>query len=677
MLVALVLLLTITETPFQSSVDQALGLAQNRDWKGAMAVLDRAWTDDPAAFDANNLHYLRGRIAEEQKDWGRAAEEFGQIGPKNPLRALAAWHGANAAMRLGAADRAAQLVDELPPDFPSELRIRLAHDAPPALALKIVNTMTARDARLQRALIVGDTPALWALLRESNADDAALESARRLQAVASDSREWKDLGAAFVAQRQFGPAVVAYQHLSLDPEFAAEAQYQLARIRFLTQDYAGALERYRAVAVAFPGTDWEKDAEYQVGNSLWRLRQYKEAEQAYVDYIDRYKSKGAPESAIRDLVDIHRSLGENAKAIALIDRTLAERVTTATRQVLIFTKAKILYGQQKFPAALQLIRQLKGTRLQSTAGGTSADEVAYFEALCLERIGQKTAAKAAWLKLAGDPNTYYGQRAAEKAGISPSRFSSNNGIVCANSPDPVLEQIKTRLAQRRREPQAGIAASTSTDAVTELVFLQLWDEASLWLDRTRRPDPALAADVSYASGHYNRAILYADRLGPAAAANPDTQSLVYPPAFRASICRAALRFGVDPLWLHAIIWQESKYDPAAQSGAAARGLMQFIPDTAEEIAKNAGIANLTLDRLYDADTSIQLGAYYWSTLMAEFKSPELALAAYNGGPDNVRRWQDKWPDSDGEFFVSDIGFTETKRYVQAVFSARAAYGRLN
>jgi soluble lytic murein transglycosylase-like protein len=61
--------------------------------------------------------------------------------------------------------------------------------------------------------------------------------------------------------------------------------------------------------------------------------------------------------------------------------------------------------------------------------------------------------------------------------------------------------------------------------------------------------------------------------------------------------------------------------------------------------------------------------------MDEFKQPELALAAYNGGPENVRRWRDKWPNADIEFFVSDIGFVETKRYVQAVFAARAAYGR--
>ena len=150
-----------------------------------------------------------------------------------------------------------------------------------------------------------------------------------------------------------------------------------------------------------------------------------------------------------------------------------------------------------------------------------------------------------------------------------------------------------------------------------------------------------------------------------------TRPLVYPAGYRTVICEAAERFKVDPLWLHAIIWQESKYNPNSRSGAAARGLMQFIPDTANAVGVKIGLGTVSLEKLFDPAVSIQLGAAYWAFLMDKFKSPELALAAYNGGPDNVERWLNK--SSDPELFVSDIGFVETKKYVMSVVTAHAAY----
>ena len=76
--------------------------------------------------------------------------------------------------------------------------------------------------------------------------------------------------------------------------------------------------------------------------------------------------------------------------------------------------------------------------------------------------------------------------------------------------------------------------------------------------------------------------------------------------------------------------------------------------------------------------NIQLGAWYWSSLIKKVKYPELALAAYNGGLDNVQRWKNKWAgaSNDLEMFVADIGFDETKRYVMAVFAAHAAYAQI-
>ena len=340
---------------------------------------------------------------------------------------------------------------------------------------------------------------------------------------------------------------------------------------------------------------------------------------------------------------------------------------------MIFTRAKILYGEGKYSSALQSIRQLKGARLQNVANGTSSEELAYLEALTLSKLGMAPAAKTAWKKIAANPDSYYGQLAAQQLGISPtpSHDGSSGASVCESGVDRSREEAIDRLSRKRR-PFLNEDAGTR-DVVGELMFLQLWDEASFWIDHTRRPDARLAADLGYASGRYDRAITHARRIS---GSGPATQALLYPAGFRETICRAAVQNGVDPLWLHAIIWQESKYNPSAVSGASARGLMQFIPDTAEALAAKAGVPDLTLDKLYDPDTSIRLGAYYWSSLLSEFESPELALAAYNAGPDNVRRWRDKWPGSP-EFFVLDIGFTETKRYVQAVFGARAVYGRGN
>jgi soluble lytic murein transglycosylase len=106
--------------------------------------------------------------------------------------------------------------------------------------------------------------------------------------------------------------------------------------------------------------------------------------------------------------------------------------------------------------------------------------------------------------------------------------------------------------------------------------------------------------------------------------------------------------------------------------------MQFIPETAGSVAQALGLEVLSMDRLYDPGISIKLGARYWSELLETFQYPEMALAAYNGGPDNVLRWKNKSANASfqPELFVADIGFVETKQYVMAVFAARAAYAYL-
>src|SRR5262249_55564673 len=154
------------------------------------------------------------------------------------------------------------------------------------------------------------------------------------------------------------------------------------------------------IAEAFEGTGWAKDATYQIGSAYWRLGQYSNAEKAYLDYIERFGARTVQEGATRNLIDVYRALGENAKAKTLLDRTLAKRLSTPTRQSLLFTKAKILYSQKKYTRAVEIFRQLGRTRIQAGPGNTSKDEVRYFEAMSLARAGNTAGAKTIWKNLA-------------------------------------------------------------------------------------------------------------------------------------------------------------------------------------------------------------------------------------------------------------------------------------
>jgi soluble lytic murein transglycosylase-like protein len=669
MVLLLILWQAVSQGSFESNLEQARIRVQTRDWTGVASLLDAANAADAATFDANNLHYLRGRAAENQKDWRRAADEFEKIPAAAALRPLAAWHSARAAIHLGKLSQAGTLIAELPADFSSDLKMELAREAPPELALTLYGQLNSRSARFYRAKLLNDTTTMWVLLHERNTDDVAMECAQILAGMASTPRELLDVADTFLAQRAFEAAVPLYFKAAADPAFAPEALYQRARVYFLSEDYKQAIEAYITVAETFPKTDWERDAEYQIASCYWRLGRYPDAEKSYESYIAQFGDR-PDDGATRNLVDVLRAEGEPAKAVALIDHKLTGRISTASRQSLLMAKAKVLYSQNKFTAARDIFRQLGTMRLANTPGGATLMEVRYFEALSQFKIGNVTAAQSLWKTLAADPLSYFGQKAADR--LRGAKETNAQSQACTDTSDPALKAALERFASVTRPVRS--VPDPAADAVADLVFMRLWDEAFILFDRGRRSDARTAADLAYLAGEYDRAITYADRLPES---DKSARPFLYPAAFRQYICAASKPYAIDPLWLHAIIWQESKYNPSAESAASARGLMQFIPETEVAVGNRIGMPGLTPDRLYDAQTSIRLGAAYWSELMNEFKTPELALAAYNGGPVNVRRWREKQPKADVEFFVSDIGFPETKRYVQAVFGARAAYGRSN
>ncbi|MGA4519270.1 transglycosylase SLT domain-containing protein [Solibacillus silvestris] len=91
------------------------------------------------------------------------------------------------------------------------------------------------------------------------------------------------------------------------------------------------------------------------------------------------------------------------------------------------------------------------------------------------------------------------------------------------------------------------------------------------------------------------------------------------------------QYGIDPLWLIAMMETESTFNKNAVSSDGARGLMQFLPST----AKGLGVGNPS--QLHDPSTSVRLSATYLSDLTKRTGSLKMATIAYNQGIGNVQR----------------------------------------
>jgi hypothetical protein len=97
------------------------------------------------------------------------------------------------------------------------------------------------------------------------------------------------------------------------------------------------------------------------------------------------------------------------------------------------------------------------------------------------------------------------------------------------------------------------------------------------------------------------------------------------------------RTGIDPVFLAALIRVESAFSPKAVSRKGARGLMQVMPATGEEVARKLGIEWTGPHQLHDLELNVRLGVFYLDCLLDYYAGNyKFALTAYNRGPGNLR-----------------------------------------
>jgi transglycosylase-like protein with SLT domain len=102
-----------------------------------------------------------------------------------------------------------------------------------------------------------------------------------------------------------------------------------------------------------------------------------------------------------------------------------------------------------------------------------------------------------------------------------------------------------------------------------------------------------------------------------------------------SIHEASQRHKLPPEMILAVIRIESAFDINALSDKGAVGLMQILPSTGQEIARDLRMEWHGEDLLRNPQANIEMGAYYLTKLIAQFNNLAVALAAYNHGPGRI------------------------------------------
>ncbi len=135
----------------------------------------------------------------------------------------------------------------------------------------------------------------------------------------------------------------------------------------------------------------------------------------------------------------------------------------------------------------------------------------------------------------------------------------------------------------------------------------------------------------------------------------------------------------EPAFVLGLIRQETEFDPTAVSKAGALGLMQLMPGSARTDAARAGLPYRPNDLTADPNYNIQLGMVEFKGNLNDFGgSLVLAIAAYNAGPGNVKKWiaangDPRSPATDPLDWIELIPFNETRNYVMRVLENSQIY----
>lgn len=399
------------------------------------------------------------------------------------------------------------------------------------------------------------------------------------------------------------------------------------------------------------------DAGLAYDRFVYRMRKdrYDDAAELVLDRSDSAARLGRPEAWADRRALLARYLMRTGQAKTAYRVAAGHQMTEGTD-----------YADLEFLAGFIALRKLDDPERALTHFGHLKAAVAtpisvaradYWTGRALQANGDAEAAEAAYKAAARQQTAFYGLLAAETLGLS-----LDERLVAVGAPGPGWKTSgfagSSVLAAGRLLVEAG------DRALAKRFFLHLAES----LDGTELEQ---LADLALRMEEPHIALLVAK-----AAAE---RGLILPRAYYPAPAMVPDGLPVSRALALAISRRESEFDPAAQSPAGARGLMQVMPATAEKVAKGLGEQSSAGRLTADPAFNVRMGSAYLKDMADQF-GPAVALIAsgYNAGPGRPRKWMAEFgdPRNDGVDvvdWIETIPFAETRTYVMRVAEGVVIY----
>lgn len=401
----------------------------------------------------------------------------------------------------------------------------------------------------------------------------------------------------------------------------------------------------------------QTDAGLAYDRFIWRMKRdmYDEAAQLIIERSDSAQHLGRPEAwAERRALLARRMMRDGSPKAAY--KIAARHDLTAGQAYadLEFLSGFIALRKLGDPTrALKHFDNLKA----GVATPISLSRADYWRGRAMEAAGDKPGARSAYQAAARYQTAYYGLLAAEKLGLDLDPALINVGKAGPEWKTAGFVNSSV-LAAARMLDQAGDRATAKR------FFLQLAESQDA--DGLQK-----LSDLALRLEEPHIALLIAKQAAE--------RGIILPRAYFPVPEMVPGELPVSRALALAISRRESEFDPAAQSKAGARGLMQVMPETAKRVAGTLGLDHTTGRLTADPAYNVTVGSAYLKKMLDEF-GPSVALIAsgYNAGPGRPRKWMAEFgdprqPQVDVVDWVETIPFAETRTYVMRVVEGVVIY----